>query len=122
MALSIQHLHAGYEKHRVLIDVNLTVALREWVALLGPNASGKTTLLHCVVGMMAPVSGSIAVCGHSFEGGGQSAKSKLGFRVCTRQLAGTADRPAVPGDLCGGERAVVDFARMCCSWRSDSNI
>lgn len=88
VALSVQHLHAGYEKHRVLIDVNLTVARGEWVALLGPNASGKTTLLHCVVGMMAPASGSIVVCGYALQGAGQSAKSKLGFACAPDKLPG----------------------------------
>ena len=64
LALSVEHLHASYEKHAVLVDVNLAVAHGEWVALLGPNASGKSTLLHCVVGMMAPKSGAVSVCGH----------------------------------------------------------
>lgn len=87
-ALSIEHLHAGYEKHRVLIDVNLTVARGEWVALLGPNASGKTTLLHCVVGMMAPTSGAIAVCGHSLRGEAPKARGKLGFACAPERLPG----------------------------------
>jgi ABC-2 type transport system ATP-binding protein len=78
VALSIQQLHAGYDKHRVLIDVNLTVARGEWVALLGPNASGKTTLLHCVVGMMKVTSGSITVCGGT--------KGKLGFACAPERL------------------------------------
>jgi ABC-2 type transport system ATP-binding protein len=64
-ALSIQQLYAGYDKHRVLMDVNLTVERGEWVALLGPNASGKTTLLHCVVGAMKVTSGTVTICGHS---------------------------------------------------------
>jgi len=87
-ALNVERLHAGYEKHCVLIDVNLTVARGEWVALLGPNASGKTTLLHCVVGMMAPTAGSIVVCGHPLQGGGPSAKSKLGFACAPDKLPG----------------------------------
>lgn len=87
-ALSIEHLHAGYQKHRVLIDVNLAVARGEWVALLGPNASGKTTLLHCVVGMMAPTSGVIAVCGHSLQGDAANAKGRLGFACAPERLPG----------------------------------
>jgi ABC-2 type transport system ATP-binding protein len=86
--LSIEHLHAGYEKHRVLMDVNLTVARGEWVALLGPNASGKTTLLHCVVGMMAPTSGTIAVCGQSLQSDPVNAKGKLGFACAPERLPG----------------------------------
>ena len=87
-ALSVEHLHAGYEKHRVLIDVSLTVAPGEWVALLGPNASGKTTLLHCVVGVMTPAAGTIAVCGHPLLGSSTRAKSKLGFACAPDRLPG----------------------------------
>ena len=85
-ALRVESLHAGYEKHRVLVDVNLTVARGEWVALLGPNASGKTTLLHCVAGMMAPTTGSIAICGHLLRESPKSAKSKLGFACAPERL------------------------------------
>jgi ABC-2 type transport system ATP-binding protein len=87
-ALNIEHLHAGYEKHRVLIDVNLAVGRGEWVALLGPNASGKTTLLHCVVGMMAPASGAITVCGQSLRSNSASARGKLGFACAPERLPG----------------------------------
>ncbi len=85
-ALTVQHLHAGYEKHRVLIDVNLTVARGEWVALLGPNASGKTTLLHCVVGTIAAESGAIQVCGHPVRDDPGGARSKLGFACAPERL------------------------------------
>lgn len=88
LALSVQHLHAGYQKHRVLIDVNLAVARGEWVALLGPNASGKTTLLHCVVGMMTPAAGSVVVCGHSLQEESLLAKSQLGFACAPDRLPG----------------------------------
>jgi ABC-2 type transport system ATP-binding protein len=88
VALDIQHLHAGYEKQRVLIGVDLAVARGEWVALLGPNASGKTTLLHCVVGMMSPSSGSVTVCGHSLREDSGSAKRKLGFACAPDRLPG----------------------------------
>jgi ABC-2 type transport system ATP-binding protein len=86
VALRVQHLHAGYEKHRVLIDVNLTVARGEWVSLLGPNASGKTTLLHCVVGIMAHASGSVAICGLSLRDDPLGAKGRLGFACAPERL------------------------------------
>jgi ABC-2 type transport system ATP-binding protein len=86
VALSVEHLYAGYEKHRVLIDVNLSVARGEWVALLGPNASGKTTLLHCVVGMMAASAGSIVICGHPLRHESAQAKRKLGFACAPERL------------------------------------
>ncbi len=86
MVLKVQQLHAGYDKHRVLMDVNLTVARGEWVALLGPNASGKTTLLHCVVGTMKATSGSIAICGHSLREDPAGAKGKLGYACAPERL------------------------------------
>ncbi len=87
-ALRVESLHAGYEKHRVLIDVNLTVARGEWVALLGPNASGKTTLLHCVAGLMAATAGSITVCGHSLRDSATNAKGRLGYACAPDRLPG----------------------------------
>jgi ABC-2 type transport system ATP-binding protein len=85
-ALRIQQLHAGYDRHRVLIDVNLTVASGEWVALLGPNASGKTTLLHCVVGTMHTAAGSITVRGHSLRDDPTGAKRQIGFACAPERL------------------------------------
>ena len=86
LSLSVEHLHASYEKHAVLVDVNLSVVRGEWVALLGPNASGKSTLLHCVVGMMVPKSGAVSICGHSLQNDSLSAKGKLGFACAPERL------------------------------------
>jgi ABC-2 type transport system ATP-binding protein len=85
-ALNIEHLHASYEKHAVLIDVNLTVSRGEWVSLLGPNASGKSTLLHCVAGIMAPKSGKVVICGHSLRDDPRGAKEKFGFACAPERL------------------------------------
>jgi ABC-2 type transport system ATP-binding protein len=86
LALHIQQLHAGYDRHRVLIDVNLSVTRGEWVALLGPNASGKTTLLHCVVGTMQSSAGALTVCGHSLRDDPIGAKRQLGFACAPERL------------------------------------
>lgn len=85
-ALKVEHLHASYERHAVLIDVNLTVAQGEWVALLGPNASGKSTLLHCVTGMMVPKAGEVVICGRSLREDTRGAKEKFGFACAPERL------------------------------------
>jgi ABC-2 type transport system ATP-binding protein len=85
-ALVVEYLHASYEKHAVLTDVNLEVPRGEWVALLGPNASGKSTLLHCVAGMMTPRSGAVIICGQSLRDNPLGAKAKLGFACAPDRL------------------------------------
>jgi energy-coupling factor transport system ATP-binding protein len=47
----------------VLDGVSFRVHPGEVVAVLGPNGGGKTTLLHCLLGLVKPAGGSIEVCG-----------------------------------------------------------
>jgi zinc transport system ATP-binding protein len=44
-------------RHRVLRDVSLHVEPGEIVTIVGPNGSGKTSLLRAIVGAVAPTSG-----------------------------------------------------------------
>lgn len=46
-----------------LRDVSLTVCAGETLALLGPNGAGKTTAVRCLLGLIAPTSGSARVFG-----------------------------------------------------------
>jgi putative ABC transport system ATP-binding protein len=48
---------------RALDGVSLAVAPGEFVAVSGPSASGKSTLLHLAGGLDAPTSGNVAVGG-----------------------------------------------------------
>jgi zinc transport system ATP-binding protein len=49
----------------VLQEVNLTVRRGDFVALLGPNGGGKTTLLKLMLGLLRPERGAILVFGES---------------------------------------------------------
>jgi branched-chain amino acid transport system ATP-binding protein len=61
--LRIESLEAAYEQNQVLFGANLEVARGEVVALMGRNGMGKTTTVHCILGVVRPRAGTI-----SFEG------------------------------------------------------
>jgi ABC-2 type transport system ATP-binding protein len=84
--LHVRSLHAGYGKLAVLSGVDLEISRGEWLALLGPNASGKTTLLHCIAGMLVPSAGSISICGHALRQDALAAKGQLGFGCAPERL------------------------------------
>jgi branched-chain amino acid transport system ATP-binding protein len=63
LALSVDHLDAGYGQVQVLHDVSLHVAPGEIVALLGRNGAGKTTTLATIAGLVAPRAGRVMLNG-----------------------------------------------------------
>ncbi len=61
MKLAVADLRAGYGRSQALYGVDLRVRDGESVALIGRNGAGKTTALHCVMGVHAARSGSVRV-------------------------------------------------------------
>jgi branched-chain amino acid transport system ATP-binding protein len=57
--LVVENLSAGYGAVTVLRDVSLQIREGEFVALLGTNGNGKSTLLKAVLGLVRPSAGSI---------------------------------------------------------------
>ena len=48
-----------YGSHAVLRDVSINVKAGEIVTIVGPNGSGKTSLVKTIIGAIEPVSGSL---------------------------------------------------------------
>lgn len=58
--LEAKQIFCGYNKKQpILRDVNFTIYENEFIGLIGPNASGKTTLLKTILGIIRPLSGEI---------------------------------------------------------------
>jgi branched-chain amino acid transport system ATP-binding protein len=55
----VQNVDAGYGAVRVLHGVSIEVREGETVALLGTNGNGKSTLIKCLMGLVAPEAGEI---------------------------------------------------------------
>ncbi|HSF82058.1 MAG TPA: ABC-F family ATP-binding cassette domain-containing protein [Anaerolineales bacterium] len=56
--LELRELAVGYPGHTLLAGVNCQVWHGARVALIGPNGSGKTTMLRVISGQLAPLAGS----------------------------------------------------------------
>jgi ABC-type multidrug transport system ATPase subunit len=59
--IRIQHLNKSFDGLEVLKNVSLEIRRGAVTAILGPNASGKSTLIKCILGMVNPDSGKIFV-------------------------------------------------------------
>ena len=59
--LIVRDVEAGYGAVRVLHGVSMEVREGETVALLGTNGNGKSTLIKCIMGMVAPDAGEIVL-------------------------------------------------------------
>jgi iron(III) transport system ATP-binding protein len=57
--ISLERVSLSYGEHHALEDVGLRVAPGEDLALVGPSASGKTSLLRVVLGLAVPAAGTV---------------------------------------------------------------
>jgi branched-chain amino acid transport system ATP-binding protein len=53
------NVNAAYGKIQVLYDINITINKGELICLLGGNASGKSTTLKTILGIVKPMSGKV---------------------------------------------------------------
>jgi len=63
--ISISNLSYGYEKQEVLHNINLEVKERDFLAIIGPNGGGKSTLLKAILGIHEIEQGSIKIFNQS---------------------------------------------------------
>ena len=63
--VEIKNVSFAYNGEAVLEDVNLKVRRRDFIAMIGPNGGGKTTLLRLILGLIHPDKGRIRVNGEA---------------------------------------------------------
>ncbi|MFC1487805.1 ABC transporter ATP-binding protein [Thermoproteota archaeon] len=68
MLLEVNNLSVFYGKAEVFHDVNLKIKKGEIVAIIGPNGTGKTTLLRTISGLHRSAVGNITFMGERIDG------------------------------------------------------
>jgi signal transduction histidine kinase/ABC-type sulfate/molybdate transport systems ATPase subunit len=97
--------------HQVLRDVELTLRSGELVALAGEPGAGKTTLVRCIAGDLAPTSGEIVVAGRALPAD-PSAARRRGVAVVWQDLA-LCDNLDIAGNvLLGSETRRLMFSDL----------
>jgi zinc transport system ATP-binding protein len=73
--ISLEDISYSYEFQPSLQNINLSVEENDFMAILGPNGGGKTTLLKIILGLLQPDSGQIKILGTT----PQKARQQIGY-------------------------------------------
>jgi ABC-type branched-subunit amino acid transport system ATPase component/ABC-type branched-subunit amino acid transport system permease subunit len=79
VVLTTSHLSHHFGANRVLNDLEFDLRVGEVRGLVGPNGSGKTTMLNCVSGFLRPAEGEVVFRGQSVVGRRFEKISSLGL-------------------------------------------
>jgi ABC-type Mn2+/Zn2+ transport system ATPase subunit len=79
--IKLEDVSTVYEGERrpAIKGVNLTLKRNELVYIVGPNASGKTTLLETINGLLPPFKGKVSVFGLDVQNHGRRVRCKIGY-------------------------------------------
>jgi ABC-type Mn2+/Zn2+ transport system ATPase subunit len=79
--ITLQDVSTVYEgeSRPAIRHINLTINKNELVYVVGPNASGKTTLLETINGLLPPFNGKITVFGLDVKSNGQKIRRQIGY-------------------------------------------
>ena len=61
MKIQIESLSFGYDDSYIFENLNFSYDSRDFLAIIGPNGGGKSTLLRLMLGILEPKSGKISI-------------------------------------------------------------
>lgn len=59
--LEVKNLYVNFGENVVLEDINITIAEKEFLGIIGPNGGGKTTFLNTILGIIKPAKGTVRI-------------------------------------------------------------
>ena len=81
--VEIKELFKIIDKEEILSDISLQIAEGEIYGLLGPNGTGKTTLMKCMLSLLTVTSGSIEIFGKNLQEHREEILSQVGSIIET---------------------------------------
>lgn len=78
-AIEISHLTKKFGNFTAVNDVSFNVKKGEVFGFLGPNGSGKTTVIRMLMGLITPTSGTGKVLGYDISKNIQDIKEQIGY-------------------------------------------
>lgn len=73
--VEIKNMSYKIKDNYILEDINLSIKNKDFLAIIGPNGGGKSTLLKIIMGLLKPESGSINV----FNSTPEEARKHIGY-------------------------------------------
>ncbi len=67
VAIEARGVGVAFTSTPLFEGLSFSIAAGEHVALTGPSGTGKSTMLRCLLGLVEPTSGEIAVCGETLN-------------------------------------------------------
>jgi len=75
--IQVDNLTVSFGEIPILTSVSFTVNKGDYVGVVGPNGGGKTTLLHALLGLVEPTSGSVKL--HECSAGAHDPTCCIGY-------------------------------------------
>lgn len=79
MALEVKALTKKYGSTMAVDDVTFAIEPGEIFGYLGPNGSGKTTTIRCIMGLLRPTKGQTCVLGARVRHGRATEHARIGY-------------------------------------------
>jgi ABC-2 type transport system ATP-binding protein len=77
--IRVEHLTKEFGRTVAVRDVSFSAAAGEAIGLLGPNGSGKTTIMRTLAGFFPPTSGRVSVDGIDVGNDSLRARARVGY-------------------------------------------
>lgn len=75
--LEVKDLSFGYNGTLIIEKIELSIQRSQVLSIVGPNGTGKTTLLKCITGILQPLSGHVHIEGKNTRRMGRKELAKL---------------------------------------------